>query len=69
MTTNVRLIKHEGLPKCGSFEVRFSDGTPSQYFYWDDEPGRRLKLEQVGRKEALEQAKTFARAKRDRSRS
>jgi hypothetical protein len=37
----VRLIKHEAVPKCGSFEVRFSDGRPSHYFYWDDIPGRR----------------------------
>jgi hypothetical protein len=22
----VRLIKHEAVPKCGSFEVRFPDG-------------------------------------------
>jgi len=29
--TQVRLIKHEAVSKCGSFEVRFSDGTPSQY--------------------------------------
>jgi len=39
----VRLIKHDAVPKCGSFEVRFSDGRPSGYFYWDDIPGRRLK--------------------------
>jgi len=25
----VRLIKHEAVPKCGSFEVRFADGRPS----------------------------------------
>ena len=31
--STVRLIKHEAVPRCGSFEVRFSDGTPSQYFY------------------------------------
>jgi hypothetical protein len=28
--STVRLIKHEAVPKCGSFEVRFSDGTPSR---------------------------------------
>src|SRR4029077_17241087 len=35
--------QHEPVPKCGSFEVRFSDGTPSKFFYWDDVPGRRLR--------------------------
>jgi hypothetical protein len=37
--TQVRLIKHEAVPKCGSYEVRFADGRPSRYFYWDDIPG------------------------------
>jgi hypothetical protein len=32
----IRLIKHEAVPNCGSFEVRFPDGRPSRYFYWDD---------------------------------
>jgi hypothetical protein len=49
----VRLIKHEPMPKCGSYEVRYSDGTRSKYFYWDDVPGRRLRPEQIGSKEAL----------------
>ena len=40
--STVRLIKHEVIPDCGSFEVRFDDGP------------------------ALEQAKAFARAERDR---
>jgi hypothetical protein len=39
----IKLIKHEVVPKCGSFEVRFPDARPSQYFYWDDIPGRRLR--------------------------
>jgi len=26
----VLLIKHKAVANCGSFEVRFSDGTPSQ---------------------------------------
>jgi hypothetical protein len=60
------IIKHEAVPKCGSFEVRFPDGRPSRFFYWDDVPGRRLRPEQVGSKEALEQAKKFARDERDR---
>jgi hypothetical protein len=40
--TSVRIIKHEAIPNCGSYEVRYSDGRPSRYFYWDDLPGRRL---------------------------
>jgi hypothetical protein len=61
----VRLIKHEAVPKCGSYEVRFSDGRPSRYFYWDDIPGRRLRPEKLTGEEALKQAKAFARAARD----
>jgi len=63
---NVRLIKHEAVPRCGSFEVRFPDGKPSRYFYWDDISSRRLRPEQMTGKEALEQARAFARAARYR---
>jgi hypothetical protein len=63
---NVRLIKHEVVPKCGSFEVRFPDGRPSKYFYRDDLPGRRLRPDLVDGETALEQAKTFARGQRER---
>lgn len=65
MVNPIRIIKHEAVPKCGSFEVRFEDGRPSQYFYWDDEPGRRLRPGQVDSEHALEAAKAFARAERD----
>jgi len=39
----VRIIPHspKGIPDTGSFEVRFADGRPSVYFYWDDNAGRR----------------------------
>jgi hypothetical protein len=60
----IRLIKHEAVPDCGSFEVRYSDGRPSRYFYWDDIAGRRLRPEALDRKTALEQAKAFARSQR-----
>jgi hypothetical protein len=40
MTDRIRVIKHEAVPDCGSFEVRYTDGRPSQYFYWDDIPAR-----------------------------
>lgn len=43
----IRLIKHEAVPECGSFEVRFSDGRPSQHFYFEDNPDRRLGPEQL----------------------
>ena len=29
MTDRIRIIKHEAVPDCGSFEVRFADGRPS----------------------------------------
>jgi hypothetical protein len=35
----IRIIKHETVPNCGSFEVK-SDGQPSRYFYFEDVPGR-----------------------------
>jgi hypothetical protein len=65
----VRLIKHEAVPKCGCFEVRFSDGRPSTYFYWDDLPSRRLRPDLVDGPTALEAAKAFARAEQSASRS
>lgn len=57
---SIRLIKHEAVPKCGSYEVRFSDGRPSTYFYWDDVPGRRMRPEILTSEQALEQAQAFA---------
>ena len=38
----IRIIKHEAVPKTGSFEVRFADGRESPYFYWDDPAARSL---------------------------
>jgi hypothetical protein len=64
MTT--RLIKHEAVPKC-SYEVRFTDGRPSSYFYWDDLPGRRLRPDLLTGEQAERYAKSFAQAERDRS--
>ncbi len=67
----IRLIEHEAVPQCGSFEVRFPDRRPSRYFYWDDIywddiPGRRLRPELMTGEEALEQAKAFASDARDK---
>jgi hypothetical protein len=39
---NVRLIKHEAVPRCVSYEVRFPDGRPLRFFYRDGLPERRL---------------------------
>ena len=60
----IRIIKHEAVPECGSYEVRFSDGRPSKYFYWEDIPGRRLSSDQADIFQALNDAQAFARAER-----
>ena len=63
MANRISIIKHELLrSKCGSFEVRFSDGRESRFFYWDDAPGRRLRPKMPPSEQALEQAKAFVRA-------
>jgi hypothetical protein len=62
----VRLIKHEPVPDSGSYEVRFSNGRESVYFYWDDQPSRRLKPDTLDKQTALTKAKEFARAERDK---
>ena len=67
MTDRIQIIRHEVVPKRGSYEVRFSDGRPSKYFYWDDIPGCRLRSDQLDSQHALEEAKAFARAERDRT--
>ena len=66
MTARIRIIKHEAMPDCGSFEVRYADGRPSRFWYWDDIPGRRLRPEMT-HEAALEAAKAFARAEPDRT--
>lgn len=63
----IRIIKHEAVPDCGSFEVRFPDGRPSQYFYWDDIAARRLRPDLMERDAALEKAKAVARAAQEKS--
>lgn len=64
-TDPIRIIPHAGAgtPDVGSFEVRFADGTPSQYFYWDDNKGRRAVTGRMTQDEAREAAKAFARSK------
>jgi hypothetical protein len=62
----IRIIKHEAVPQTGSFEVRYDDGQPSRYFYFEDVPSRRLRSEQMTMEQALEAAKAFARSERDK---
>ena len=57
----MRLSKH-----AESYEVWYPDGTPSRYFYFDDNPGRRAINKRMAPAQAEEQAKAFARAERDR---
>jgi hypothetical protein len=62
--SEVRILKQEAVPGCGSFEVKIQ-GKPSQYFYWDDIQARRLRPETLDRKTALKQAKALARKASD----
>lgn len=61
-SARIRIIKHEAVPQCGCFEVRFADGRESICFYWDDVPSRRLRPETLDRETALEKAKALVRA-------
>jgi hypothetical protein len=64
--SSIRIIKHESVPQTGSYEVRFPDGRPSAYFYFDDNPGRRSITEKMTSAEALQAAKALARAEQDK---
>ena len=66
MADRFRIIKHESVPNCGSYEVRFADGRESKFFYWDGLPGRRTRSEMLTGKQAFEQARALARAERDK---
>jgi len=57
----IRLLKHTSAPKLPD-EVRFLDGRPSTYFYWDDNPGRRSITLALSSEEAERKAKELARA-------
>jgi hypothetical protein len=58
----IRLLKHAIVPDCGSYELRFPDGRPSRYFYFENLPSRRLRPELVEQAVAERVAKIFARA-------
>ena len=67
MPNRIRIIRHEAVPDCGSFEVRFGDGRASKFFYWDGVPARRLRPEILTSVVALMQAMAFARATNDQN--
>ena len=54
--TSVRIIKHEAISQTGSYEVKFTDGRPSIYHYFDDDPGRRSITGKMTSVQALEQS-------------
>jgi len=65
----IRLVKHTAYPEVrdsGSYEVRFPDGRPSVYFYWDDNPGRRSITLALSSEEAEQKAKDLARTEQDK---
>jgi len=66
MADRIRVIPHypEGIPDCGSFEVWFADGRPSQYFHWDDNPGRASITRKMNQDQAREAARALARIER-----
>jgi hypothetical protein len=61
MTDRVRIIPHEAIPGCGSFEVKIP-GKPSQYFYFDDLSSCRLSPDMLDRATAMDRARAAARA-------
>ena len=65
----IRLIKHTAapaIPDSGSFEVRFPDGRPGVFFYWDDNPGRASITRAMTSAEAGRQAQELARIEQDK---
>jgi hypothetical protein len=65
MADRIRIITHEAVPLCGSFEVRFPDGRPSRYFYWDDIAGRRLRPDLADSATAKQAAQSLARTEQN----
>jgi hypothetical protein len=65
----IRLIKHTAEPEVpdnGSYEVRFPDGRPSVFFYWDDNPGRASITRAMTSDEAARKAQELARLEQDK---
>ena len=61
MPDRIRIIPHEAVPLCGSYEVRFPDSRPSRFYYWDDIPGRRLRPDLMDSVSAKRGAQLLAR--------
>jgi hypothetical protein len=63
MIDRIRIIAHspKGIEDTGSFEVRFPDGRPSQYFYWDDNRGRAAITQHMSQDQARRAAIIVAR--------
>jgi hypothetical protein len=49
-----------------SYEVRYTDGRASRYFYFETDAGRRVISRKMSPAEAQEAARAFARQERDR---
>lgn len=67
----IRLIRHTSapeIPDCGSFEVRYPDGRPSVYFYWDNIVGRRSITRDLSEEAAKSAAQELARKEQDKLR-
>jgi hypothetical protein len=64
--TSVRIIRQEAIAQTGSYEVKFTDGRPSVYHYFDDDPGRRSITGKMTGAEALRAARAFIRGERDK---
>jgi hypothetical protein len=65
MADRIRIIPREAVPRCGSYEVRFPDGRPSRYFYWDDIARRRLRPDLVDSASAKQAAQSLAQREQD----
>ena len=65
-TRRIPIIRHSAVPDTGSYEVWFADGRSNRYFYFDDIAGRRLRPDMLTSEQALEQAKAFVRAERNK---
>jgi hypothetical protein len=65
MTARIRIIRHEAVPLTGSFEVRFPDGRPSEYFHYDDIAGHQLRPDRADKATARRAAEFLARAEQD----
>jgi len=65
----IRLLKYTAAPQVpdsGSYEVRFPDGRPSVYFYWDDNPGRASITHRMNSEEAERKATALAKIEQEK---